>query len=133
MTDVVDDRVEAGGLAVAPDHRWQRICHRDRLTPARGAVAWVDGEQVAVFRVRTAGGGDAVYALGNLDPFSGAPVLARGIVGDAAGVLKVASPVYKQAFDLRTGACLDDPTVSVPTYPVAVSDDGWVSLGVPAP
>jgi nitrite reductase (NADH) small subunit len=59
--------------------------------------------------------------------------MARGIVGDAAGVLKVASPVYKQSFDLRTGACLDDDTVRLASYPVAIDDDGWVSVAVPAP
>jgi nitrite reductase (NADH) small subunit len=28
--------------------------------------------------------------------------------------------MYKQPFDLRTGECLDDPAVSVPTFPVRV-------------
>ncbi len=60
-------------------------------------------------------------------------MLSRGIIGDAAGIPKVASPVYKQGFDLRTGACLDDPTVAVPAYPVRVCDEGWVSVGVPSP
>jgi len=32
----------------------------------------------------------------------------------------VASPVYKQAFDLRTGICLDDPKVRLRTYRVRV-------------
>ena len=44
---------------------------------------------------------------------------------------KVASPVYKQGFDLRTGVCLDDPEVSVPSYPVRVCDEGWVAVAVP--
>jgi nitrite reductase (NADH) small subunit len=45
-------------------------------------------------------------------------VLSRGIVGDRRGRSTVASPIYKQVFELATGICLDDPTVSVPTYPV---------------
>ena len=57
-------------------------------------------------------------------------MLSRGIVGDRAGVAKVASPVYKQSFDLRTGACLDDPEVAVPAYPARV-EDGWVAVYVP--
>jgi nitrite reductase (NADH) small subunit len=32
----------------------------------------------------------------------------------------VASPVFKQSFDLRTGQCLDDPAVSVHSYPARV-------------
>ena len=61
------------------------------------------------------------YALSNYDPFSEAFVIARGIVGDRAGRPKIASPIFKQTFDLQTGACLDDPAVSLPTYPVRVA------------
>ncbi|MBW0009249.1 MAG: nitrite reductase small subunit NirD, partial [Pseudonocardiales bacterium] len=71
---------------------------------------------VAVFRTHD----DGLYALSNLDPFSGASVLSRGIVGDRAGLATVASPIYKQAFALATGVCLDDPGVWVPTYPTRV-------------
>ena len=63
-----------------------------------------------------------------LDPFSKAMVLSRGIVGDRNGIPKIASPIYKQSFDLRTGTCLDDPTVTIPTYPVRVVD-GMVQIG----
>ncbi|MGH9259105.1 MAG: nitrite reductase small subunit NirD [Acidimicrobiales bacterium] len=138
MSEVVDDRTEqVAAVAVAPsvDGRAEgtRVCRLEELTPDRGAVALVRGVQVAVFRVRASDGSDAVYALGNLDPFSGAQVLSRGIVGDAGGVPKVASPVYKQAFDLRTGACLDVPDVSVPSYPATVDGDGWVWVEVQGP
>jgi nitrite reductase (NADH) small subunit len=57
-----------------------------------------------------------------MDPFSGASVLSRGIVGDREGRPTVASPIYKQVFELATGICLDDPSVSVPTYPARVSN-----------
>jgi nitrite reductase (NADH) small subunit len=106
---------------------WTRVCRLDQLTPYRGVAALVDGQQVAVFRLA----GDELRALGNLDPFSRAHVLSRGVVGDAHGAPKVASPVYKQSFDLRTGRCLDDPEVSVPTYQVRVDDEGWVHVAVP--
>jgi nitrite reductase (NADH) small subunit len=56
-------------------------------------------------------------------------VLSRGIVGDRGGVPMVASPVYKQAFSLLDGRCLDDPAVSVPVHPVRVLD-GWLQVGV---
>ena len=103
---------------------WERVCPLDRLTPDRGAVALLQGTQVAIFRLSSG----EVYALGNRDPFSGAQVLARGIVGDRGSVPKVASPVYKQSFCLRTGTCLDDPGVGVPSYPVRIEDDGWVAV-----
>ncbi len=104
--------------------RWIAVCPIDRIVPNTGVCALVDEQQVAVFRV-----GDAVYAIGNYDPFSHAYVLSRGIVGDRAGVPKVASPIYKQNFDLRSGQCLDDETVSVPTFAVRVVD-GQVEVGI---
>ena len=105
---------------------WTAVCPIGRLQPERGAAALLGDVQVALVRTRD----DAVYAIGNVDPFSGAAVLSRGIVGDRDGVPTIASPVFKQAFDLRTGACLDDPDVSVPTYPVRVTD-GAVEVGLP--
>ena len=105
---------------------WVDVCGVDELTPDRGACVLVGSEQVALFRLSD---GDRVYALSNLDPFSDAYVLSRGIVGSKGEVPKVASPIYKQSFDLRTGLCLDDPTVGVRTYPVTLSG-GRVLLGL---
>jgi len=99
--------------------RWVVVCPLGRLQPERGVAALVDGVQVAVFRTHDG----AVYALDNRDPYSGAYVLSRGIVGSRGDVPTVASPMYKQVFDLRTGACLDDDTVRVATYDVRIADD----------
>ena len=82
---------------------WQPVCPLDRLTPDRGVAALVGGRAVAVFRLSTG----ELHAVDNLDPCSGASVLSRGLVGDADGVPTIASPLYKQRFDLRTGRCLD--------------------------
>lgn len=103
--------------AVAAELRsWTPVCRYAELAPEDGVAALVGGRQVAVFRTYD---GD-VYAVSNRDPFSGANVLARGIVGSRAGVPTVASPMYKQLFDLRTGRCLDDPSVRIETLPVRV-------------
>jgi nitrite reductase (NADH) small subunit len=104
--------------------RWTPVCRYDTLMPERGVAALVDGVAVAVFRTYDG----ALYALSNLDPFSNASVLSRGIVGDRGGRPTVASPLYKQVFDLATGVCLDDPNVSVPTYPVRLVN-GIVEVG----
>ena len=40
------------------------------------------------------------------------------------------SPMHKQAFDLRTGQCLDDAAVRVQTYDVVVTA-GLVRVGGP--
>ena len=97
---------------------WVKVCKTDDILPYSGVTALVFGWQVAIFRVKS-----EFYAISDYDPFSGAYVLSRGIVGDRAGVVKVASPIYKQSFSLLTGECLDDPTVKLPTYPVQVMDD----------
>jgi nitrite reductase (NADH) small subunit len=112
--------------ATLPDLRWQDVCAVERLLPERGVAALLGDVQVAIFRTHR----DEVYAIGNIDPFSGAAVLSRGIVGDRGGVPTVASPVYKEVFDLRTGRCLDNPEVSVPVYPVRVAD-GRLEIGMP--
>jgi nitrite reductase (NADH) small subunit len=99
---------------------WTPVCVLADLLPNRGVAALLDGdEQVAIFRAA----GDTVYAISNIDPFSGAAVLSRGLVGDVTGTPVVASPMHKQHFDLRTGACLDDPSVTVTVYPVRVDGD----------
>jgi len=72
--------------------------------------------------------GDAVWALHNVDPFSRASVLSRGIVGDLGGTPVVASPIFKQHFALGTGRCLEEPEVAVATYPVRVRA-GTVEVG----
>jgi nitrite reductase (NADH) small subunit len=71
-----------------------------------------------------------VHAVGNIDPYFGAPVMCHGIVGDRAGTPTVASPLGKQVFCLRTGDCLDDPGVSLPVFSVAVAD-GVIQLSSP--
>lgn len=106
---------------------WIDVCPLEELLPDRGVCALVGDQQVAVFRLSP---DDELFALSNHDPFSRAPVLSRGIVGSKGDVPKVASPMYKQSFDLRTGRCLDDPSVAVPTFPVRAVD-GLVQVAVP--
>ena len=104
---------------------WTRVCALTSLTPDRGVAALVAGEPIALFRL--GGIDDELFALGNVDPFSGASVMSRGLVGSKGDVLTVAAPVYKQRFDLRTGACLDAEDVALQTYAVRVVD-GWVEV-----
>lgn len=106
---------------------WRTICALDEILPDTGVAALLGDTQVAIFRV---GESDEVHALGNRDPFSGANVLARGLIGDLGGVLVVASPVYKQHFSLANGVCLEDAEVSVPVFPVRVFS-GAVQLAQP--
>jgi nitrite reductase (NADH) small subunit len=106
------------------------VCLVDDIEVEGGVAALVAGSAVAIFRTHDGN----VYAISNYDPVACASVLARGIVGtrrtEQGEIPVVASPMHKQAYDLRTGQCLDDADVRVPTYDVRV-DDGIVLVGPP--
>ncbi len=105
---------------------WTAVCPLADLLPGRGVAALLPGgAQAAVFLVA-----GTVHAVSNVDPFSGAAVLSRGIVGDLGGVAVVASPMHKQHFDLRTGGCVEDGSVSVRVHPVSVRA-GMIHVGAP--
>jgi nitrite reductase (NADH) small subunit len=109
---------------MSPTEEWLPVCRVAELEVERGASALVHGQAVAIFRTA----GDAVYALGNHDPFDRTALLSRGIVGTRDGVPFVGSPRNRHAFDLRTGRCLDDDHVGVASYDVRVVD-GVVLIG----
>jgi len=100
------------------------VCRVEDIEVESGVCALVGGRAIAIFRTHDGN----VCTIGNYDPFSKASVLARGIVGTRGWVPFVASPMHKQAFDLRTGQCLDDAAVRVPTYDVQVTH-GAVLVG----
>jgi nitrite reductase (NADH) small subunit len=105
---------------------WTTACAYDHLTPCRGVgVLLTDGTQAALFRLDDG----TLHAVGNIDPFSGAAVMSRGIVGDRGGRPTVQSPIKKQAFGLDDGVCLDDAEVALPVYPTRVTADGQVEVG----
>lgn len=105
---------------------WTAACPYDRLIPCRGVgVLLPDGWQAALFRLDDG----TVHAIGNIDPFSGAAVMSRGIVGDRSGRATVQSPIKKQAFALDDGTCLDVPGVTVPVFPTRLTPDGMVEIG----
>jgi nitrite reductase (NADH) small subunit len=102
---------------------WTTACAYEHLIPGRGVgVLLDDGTQAALFRLDDG----SVYAVGNVDPFSGAAVLSRGIVGDRGGIPVVQSPLKKEAFSLLDGQCLDAPGVSIPVYDTRIAVDGTV-------
>jgi nitrite reductase (NADH) small subunit len=103
---------------------WVDVCAAADLIPDRGVAALVDGEPVAVFLL----GDGQIFALANRDPWSGANVLSRGIVGSIGDRLVVASPMYKQHLDLATGEGVEHPAVRVATWPARVSG-GSVQIG----
>ncbi len=119
-------------VVVAPEPcseevEWRDVCAIDDVLPGTGSAALIGDEQIAIVRTRDG----RLAALSNFDPFSKAFVIARGIVGDRAGVPKIASPIYKQSFALETGECMDDPGVRLTVFPVRVAG-GRIQVSVPA-
>jgi nitrite reductase (NADH) small subunit len=104
---------------------WTPVCAASDILPNTGVCALVEGRHVAVFRV----GGDQLYAIDNVDPKSGASVLSRGLVGNLGDHIVVASPLYKNHFDLRTGQCIEAPEHSVRAHAVRV-DEGRVVVAL---
>jgi nitrite reductase (NADH) small subunit len=97
---------------------WFPVCAPDLLEPGRGvAVLLPDGAQAALFRDRAG----RLYAIGNVDPFTGAGVLCHGLLGSDGDRPYVASPLLKQRFDLADGHCLDEDEVRVTAYQVRVA------------
>ena len=95
---------------------WTAICEAGDILPNLGICALVKDRHVAVFRLAD----EQFFAIDNVDPKSGASVLSRGLVGNLGERLVVASPLYKNHFDLRTGECLEMPEHSVRAHAVRV-------------
>ncbi|MDA0426183.1 nitrite reductase small subunit NirD [Stutzerimonas frequens] len=102
---------------------WRALCSRQDLVAHSGVVAWLDGEQVALFHLPDTETGDQVFAIANKDPKSGANVIGRGIVGQLKGDLVIASPLYKQHFRLADGTCLEYPEQRLRVWPVRLNGD----------
>jgi nitrite reductase (NADH) small subunit len=104
---------------------WTAVCASEDILPSTGVCALIDGRHVAIFKV----GAADHYAIDNVDPKSGASVLSRGLVGNLGGRIVVASPLYKNHFDLQTGECLEMPEMSVQAHRVALrGGQVWVAL-----
>jgi nitrite reductase (NADH) large subunit len=90
-----------------------------RDVPCETGIAIKCGDaQIALFHL-----GDTWYATQNACPHSHAMVLARGILGDDHGTPKVACPLHKKTFDLRSGACLSNDAPAITTFPVRIEGD----------
>jgi nitrite reductase (NADH) small subunit len=98
---------------------WTAVCAVNDILPNTGVCALVDDRHVAVFRV----GPNQFFAIDNVDPKSQASVLSRGLVGSLGDRIVVASPLYKNHFDLRSGECLESPEYSVRAHEVRVDGE----------
>jgi nitrite reductase (NADH) small subunit len=85
----------------------------DEIPVGEGRTFAVDGEQIAVFRLRNG----ALRALDGVCPHMGGP-LADGLADDTV----VVCPLHGHTFDLSTGCEAGGKELSVRSYPVEVVD-----------
>jgi nitrite reductase (NADH) large subunit len=91
-----------------------------------GATIRYGQVQIAVYNFSSRG---QWYACQNMCPHKNAFVLSRGIIGTADGEPKVACPLHKKPFSLKTGNCLSGEDLSVKVFPAkAVDGDVFVEL-----
>jgi nitrite reductase (NADH) small subunit len=98
---------------------WISVCDTHDLFPDTGVCALVNQKQIAIFYSKRL---NEYFAVANYDPIGEANVLSRGIIGSIGEAVVVASPLYKQHFNLRTGQCLEKPEHIIPTYPIRIQD-----------
>jgi len=103
---------------------WTDICPKSDLTANAGICAKFNEQQVAIFLCKHS---DSVYAVANFDPFGQANVLSRGIMGSTQEITYVASPLYKQRFNLATGECLESELHTLKTFDIRI-ENGFVQL-----
>ncbi|OYW21461.1 MAG: nitrite reductase (NAD(P)H) small subunit [Burkholderiales bacterium 12-64-5] len=112
----------------SPDARtWFKV---GRVTdfPEDGAATVKYGKvQIAVYNFTSRG---EWFATQNMCPHKQAFVLSRGIVGDQQGEPKVACPLHKKNFSLKSGACLSGEDYQLETFPVRIENES-VYLLVP--
>ena len=68
------------------------------------------------------------YACQNLCPHKMEMVLSLGMIGDKAGIPKVACPMHKKNFSLEDGSNLSGDDLKIAVYPVKI-EDGNVYIG----
>ena len=102
----MNDDVEVGSL--------------DEIPPGEGRTFAVDGEQIAVFRLRDG----SLRAIDAICPHRGGP-LADGLADESV----VVCPLHGHTFDMCTGAEASGSGLSVRSYPVSAVD-GAIRLHV---
>ena len=92
----------------------------EAIPAGEGKRFQVGRESVAIFRLRDGG----LYAVQADCPHRGGP-LSEGITGGCTLIC----PLHSWKFNLATGACLNEASVCLKTYPVC-DEGGWVVLSL---
>jgi nitrite reductase (NADH) large subunit len=100
--------------------RWVQVGTVSDFPQDGGATIKYGQVQIAVFNFTSRG---EWYSCQQMCPHKKAFVLSRGVIGDTAGEPKVACPLHKKTFSLKSGESLNSDDYSVRTFPVKVEQD----------
>ncbi|MEO0528048.1 MAG: nitrite reductase small subunit NirD [Bacteroidota bacterium] len=104
---------------------WFKAAEISKFPKNGGACIKYKDKQIAVFNFTRKG---RWYACQNLCPHKMEMVLSRGIIGEEELEPKVACPLHKNTFSLKTGENLNGDLDAIATYPVKIVD-GFVHVG----
>lgn len=104
---------------------WYRAAAVEKFPINGGACVKYQDLQIAVFNFTRE---KRWYACQNLCPHKMEMVLARGIIGEENLEPKVACPLHKNTFSLKSGKHLNGDLPSLATFPVKV-EEGFVYIG----
>lgn len=129
MTNIIENTSKEMSELSKNKVDWLTICKIGDIAKNTGVCADFNGKQVAIFHMKTANNSDVangeskVKAICNIDPFSNASVLSRGLITEKDSQYFVASPLLKQEFCLDTGQCQQDDSVAINTYKARINGD----------
>ena len=104
---------------------WFKAAEISKFPKNGGACIKYKGMQIAVFNFARQG---EWYACQNLCPHKMEMVLSRGMIGEEGEHPKVACPLHKNTFSLKTGENLNGSLDSIATFPVKV-EGNFVYVG----
>lgn len=94
---------------------WIEVGSVADFLPNIGTPILYGDSQLAVFNNEMRG---EWYCTQNMCPHKQAFVLSQGIIGATDGTPKVACPLHKKTFDLKTGEGISDEELNILTFPV---------------
>lgn len=123
MTDIKSNTYES--VSTENVKIWFKAATVSKFPKNGGACIKYKDKQIAVFNFTREG---SWYACQNLCPHKMEMVLSRGMIGEDQGEPKVACPLHKNAFSLKSGKHLNGDLCSIATYPIKI-EDGFVYIG----
>jgi NAD(P)H-dependent nitrite reductase large subunit/NAD(P)H-dependent nitrite reductase small subunit len=109
-----------------PQKDWVRVGLLSDFPKDGGSTIKYGKVQIAVYNFASRG---EWYACQNMCPHKNAFVLSRGIIGSAQGEPKVACPLHKKPFSLKTGESITGEEFSIKVFPVKIEgEDVYLEL-----